>query len=144
MLLEQRNPCTNCKSSHGAQQGGTPYNSPKLHPGTCSSVGMRRGTDRRTQTQTAPTNIHFAWLCRMRNVHAITATVTTTAINTRMTVVCSFCLSWLADSLLRWLILPFICHQCFDAVGWVSGRASGPYKYEWCGLAWLSSGAKFK
>jgi len=25
---------------------GTPYHSPKLHPGPCSSVGMRRGTDR--------------------------------------------------------------------------------------------------
>jgi len=27
---------------------GIPYHSPKLHPGPCSSVGMRRGTDRQT------------------------------------------------------------------------------------------------
>jgi len=39
---------------------------PNLHPGPCSSVGMRRGTDRRTdrqtdtQTQTAVTTVHFA------------------------------------------------------------------------------------
>jgi len=29
-----------------AQLEGTLYQSPKLHPGPCSSVGMRRGTDR--------------------------------------------------------------------------------------------------
>jgi len=34
--------------------------SPKLHPGPCSSVGMRRGTDRHTGTHTAVTTIHFA------------------------------------------------------------------------------------
>jgi len=27
--------------------------------------------------------------------------------------------------------LYFICLQCFDVVGWVSGRASGLYKIEW-------------
>ena len=26
-----------------------------------------------------------------------------------------------------------ICLQCFDAVGWVAGRASGLYKTEWWG-----------
>jgi len=31
---------------------GTPYHSPKLHPGPRSSVGMRLGTDRHTDTQT--------------------------------------------------------------------------------------------
>ena len=31
---------------------GNPYHSPKLHPGTCSSVGMRWGTDRPTYTHT--------------------------------------------------------------------------------------------
>jgi len=30
----------------------TPYHSPKLHPGPCNSVGMRRGTDRHTCRQT--------------------------------------------------------------------------------------------
>jgi len=38
----------------------TSYHSPKLHPGACSSVRMRRGTDGHTDTQTAVTNIHFA------------------------------------------------------------------------------------
>ena len=33
-----------------------PYHPHNWHPGTCSSVGMRRRTD----TQTAVTNIHFA------------------------------------------------------------------------------------
>jgi len=40
------------------QLEGTPYHSPKLHPLPRSGVGMRRGTDR--QTQTAVTTIHFA------------------------------------------------------------------------------------
>jgi len=26
-----------------------------------------------------------------------------------------------------------LCLQCFDAVGWVAGRASGLYKTEWWG-----------
>jgi len=46
-----------------AQLEGTPYHSPKLHPGLCSSMGMRRGTDRppdrQTDTQMAVTNIHL-------------------------------------------------------------------------------------
>jgi len=33
---------------NNAQPGGTTYHSPKLHPGLCSSVGMRQGTDRHT------------------------------------------------------------------------------------------------
>jgi len=35
------------------------YHCPNLHPGPCSSVGMRRGTDTQTETQTAVTNILF-------------------------------------------------------------------------------------
>jgi len=35
---------------NSAQLGATFYRSPKLHPGACSSVGMRRGTDRHTVT----------------------------------------------------------------------------------------------
>jgi len=35
-------------AANSAQVEGTPYHSPKLHPGPCSSVGMRRGTDRHT------------------------------------------------------------------------------------------------
>jgi len=43
---ETRAPIANLPKS--AQLEGNPYNSPKLHPGMCSSVGMRRGTDRQT------------------------------------------------------------------------------------------------
>ena len=39
-----------------AQLEDTPYHSPKLHPGPCSSVGIRRGTD----THLAVNTIHFA------------------------------------------------------------------------------------
>ena len=35
------------------------------------------------------------------------------------------------------LVLPF-CLQCFDAVGWASGRASGLKKLSGGMLAWLS------
>jgi len=40
---------------NSVQLDGTPYHSADLHPGPCSSVGMRQGTD----TQTAMTTIHF-------------------------------------------------------------------------------------
>jgi len=43
---ETRAPTAN--PPNGAQLEGTPYHSPNLHPGLCSSVGMRRGTDRHT------------------------------------------------------------------------------------------------
>ena len=42
--------------SNSAQLGGTPYHSPKLHPGPCSSVGMRQGTGRQTDRQTRHTD----------------------------------------------------------------------------------------
>ena len=35
---------------NNAQVGGTPYHFPKLHSGRCSSVGMRRETDRHRHT----------------------------------------------------------------------------------------------
>jgi len=44
MLSLQRNPCTDCNPPNSAQLEGTAYHSPNLHPGPCSSVGMRRGT----------------------------------------------------------------------------------------------------
>ena len=37
---------------NNAQLDGTPYHSPKLHLGPCSSVGMRQGTERQTDKQT--------------------------------------------------------------------------------------------
>ena len=42
--------------------GGSPYHSPKLHPGPCNSVGIRPRIDRQTHTdtQTRVTTIHFA------------------------------------------------------------------------------------
>ena len=39
-----------------AQAEGTPYDSPKLHPGPCSNVGIQQNTD----TQMAATNRNFA------------------------------------------------------------------------------------
>jgi len=42
-----------------AQLEVTSYHSTKLHLGPCSSVGMWRGTDRLTDTQTVVTTIHF-------------------------------------------------------------------------------------
>jgi len=57
---ETRAPIANLHKS--AQLEGTPYHSSNLHPGPCSSVGMRRWTDRHTDrpAQTAVTTIHFA------------------------------------------------------------------------------------
>ena len=50
-----------------AQLEGTPYHSPKLHPGPCSSVGMQRGTDR--QADTWPWPIYISPRIRLtRNV----------------------------------------------------------------------------
>jgi len=52
------------KLPNSAHLEGTPGHSPKLHPGPCSSAGMRRGTDRQTDRQTdtqmAVTTIYFA------------------------------------------------------------------------------------
>ena len=58
-----------------AQLEGTPYHFPVTYQGPCSSVEMRRETDRHTQIdiQTAVITIHFAWLCLMRN---LTSTLT--------------------------------------------------------------------
>jgi len=46
---------------NSAQLGDIPYNSPKLHPGPCNSVGMQLRTDTQTDrhTQTRVTTIHF-------------------------------------------------------------------------------------
>jgi len=37
---------------NNAQLGGTPYHSPKLHPGPCSNVGMWPWADTQTDTHT--------------------------------------------------------------------------------------------
>ena len=41
---------------NSAQLGGSFYHAPKLHPGSCSSVGVRPRTDRHTDTQTRVTH----------------------------------------------------------------------------------------
>jgi len=66
---ETRPPIANPPNS--AQLQRAPYHCSRLHPGPCSSVGMRRGTDRHTDRhiQTAVTTIYFASSIRlMRNV----------------------------------------------------------------------------
>jgi len=47
---ETHAPITNLPNS--AQLGGTPYHSPKWHPGLCSSVEMWQGTHTHTHTHT--------------------------------------------------------------------------------------------
>jgi len=47
---ETRAPIANPLNS--AQLEGTPYHFPNLHPGPCSSVGMRRGTETQTDRHT--------------------------------------------------------------------------------------------
>jgi len=68
-----RKPMHRLQTRPVTQLEATAYHFPKLHPGPCSSVGMRRGadtqTDRQTDTQTRVTYIHFASSIRfMRNV----------------------------------------------------------------------------
>jgi len=55
-----RQPLANPPNS--AQLRDSLYHAPKLHPGPCSSVGVRPRTDRHTdrQTHTRVTTIHFA------------------------------------------------------------------------------------
>jgi len=53
-----REPIANPPNS--AQLGGSLYHAAKLHPGPCSSLGVRPRTDRHTHTQTRVTTIHFA------------------------------------------------------------------------------------
>ena len=47
---------------NNAQLGDSLYHAPKLHPGPCSTVGVRSRTDRQTDThrQTRVATIHFA------------------------------------------------------------------------------------
>jgi len=56
--------CTDCKSAHYCTTGGHLLPLPKLHPGLCSSVGMRPRTDthtyRQTDRRTRMTTICFA------------------------------------------------------------------------------------
>jgi len=59
---------------NSAQLQGTPYHSPKLHPLLCSSVGMRRGTDR--QTHRRPWPIYISPWLRLTWSGATTTTTT--------------------------------------------------------------------
>jgi len=56
----------------GAQLEDTPYRSPKLHPGPCSSVGMWQGTDTVRQTH------RWAWPLYILRHLQLTWKVTTT------------------------------------------------------------------
>jgi len=49
-----------CKFAQWCTTRGHPYRSPKLHPGSSRSVGMRRGTDRHTDRRPWLTTIHYA------------------------------------------------------------------------------------
>ena len=53
--------CKILENPPNSAQLGAPLPFPKLHPGPCSSVGVRRETVRHTHTdtQTRMTNIHF-------------------------------------------------------------------------------------
>jgi len=51
---------------NSAQLGDTPYHSPKLHLGPCSSMGMRRGTDRHADVHDQYT-IRYRTECRTQN-----------------------------------------------------------------------------
>ena len=48
----ERNPAPIVSLANIAQLGATLYHSPNLHPGPCSSVGMRPQTNRQTDTHT--------------------------------------------------------------------------------------------
>jgi len=67
---ENHAPIPNLSSS--AQLGGTPYHSPKLHPGPCGSVGMWRATDTVRQTH------RHAWPLYILRHLQLTWNVTTT------------------------------------------------------------------
>ena len=56
MLPQQRNPRIDCKSAQQCTTREHCLPLPRLHQGPCSSVRMRRWTDR----QTLVTTIHFA------------------------------------------------------------------------------------
>jgi len=62
---------------NSAQLWGIPYHSPKLHPGSCNSVGMRLRTDRQTDTETRVTTIHFASSTTHAKCNNIIAIITT-------------------------------------------------------------------
>jgi len=68
---------------NSAQLQGTPYHSPKLHPGMCSSVEMRQGTDRQTDTQMHMSNIHFASSTTHAKSNEAQMKITTTAVPTK-------------------------------------------------------------
>ena len=56
MLLWQRNPCPDCKSTTYCTTRGQPLPHPQVTSGSVTSVGVRPQTD----TQTRVTTIHFA------------------------------------------------------------------------------------
>jgi len=59
MLSQQRNSCTIANPPNNAQPGGTSYHSPKLHPGPCSTAGMRQRTETETHRRAWPIYIRL-------------------------------------------------------------------------------------
>jgi len=57
---ETRAPIANPPNTGSTELEDTPTIPEELHPSPCSSVGLRRGTDRQTHAQTAVTTIQFA------------------------------------------------------------------------------------
>ena len=58
--------------SSSAQLRGITYHSPKLHPGTCNSLGMRLQTDRQTHTHTHRRARPQYISCRLRLTQNVT------------------------------------------------------------------------
>jgi len=91
---ETRAPITN--PSNSAQLKGTPYHSPKLHPGPCNSVGMRRGADRptHTETQMAVTNIYIS-----PRLHLTRSNQAKSNESTRLFIICGpLCGNWYSSA----------------------------------------------
>ena len=53
---------------------------------------------------------------------------------------------WALTGLSVWISCLSLCPQCFDTLGWVAGRASGPFKKNWVMRCWCGylSGARCK
>ena len=95
MLSQQRNPCTIANPPNSAQPGH-PNHFLNLQPGPCSSVGMRRGTDKQTHRRPWPIYISPR-LCLTRNVMKVNCHVTKLSLllrNFKPTLPLNYALCW--------------------------------------------------